>query len=161
MSDGPARRVSAPRISRAISFGLGSGTMLQPLNSSMIAVAIIGIANHFGTMQGTSWVISGLYVATAVAAPMAGSLGSIFGPRRVYLSGLVLIMAGAVLGGLAPSLGWLIVARVLLGLGTASQYPAAITIVRYVADRERAQVSSGIAVLSICAQSMVAVGPTL
>lgn len=152
---------SEARLPKRISFALGSGTMLQPLNSSMIAVAIVAISAHFGAAAGTSWVISALYIATAVGSPVAGTLGSLFGPRRVYLAGLVLIVLGSVLGGLAPSLGWLIAARVVLGLGTASQYPTAVTMIRYVAERRGARVSSGIAVLSVCAQSMVALGPTL
>lgn len=144
-----------------MSLGLGSGTMLQALNSSMIAVAIVGISAHFGSAAGTSWVISGLYIATAVAAPTAGKLGVLLGPRRVYLAGLVLIALGSVLGALAPSIGWLVFARVLLGLGTASQYPTAMMIIRTIAERRGAQPRSAIAILTVCAQSMVALGPSI
>lgn len=144
-----------------VSLGIGLGTMLQPLNSSMIAVAIVAIAAHYGASGEVSWVISGLYIATAVAAPMTGSLGTMFGPRRVYLTGLALILAGGLLGAFAPTLGWLIFARVLLGLGTASQYPNAMTIVRVIATERRRTTSSAISVLTICAQAMVALGPTL
>ncbi|NLU82321.1 MFS transporter [Rhodococcus sp. HNM0569] len=135
--------------------------MLQALNSSMIAVAVVGIAAHYGSGAGISWVISALYIATAVTAPTAGKLGVLLGPRRVYLSGLALIAAGSILGALAPSLTWLIVARVILGIGTASQYPTAMTIVRAIAERRGAQTHSAIAILTVCSQSMVALGPTV
>ncbi|MFF0814851.1 MFS transporter [Rhodococcus sp. NPDC003318] len=148
-------------VPRRLSVGLGSGTILQPLNSSMIAVAIVGIGVHFGTTTGTAWVISALYIATAVAAPTAGRLGTLFGARRVYLGGLVLVAAGALAGALAPSLGWLIAARVLLGLGTATQYPTAMTIVRQYSERVGAQPRTAIATLAACAQVVVALGPTL
>lgn len=148
-------------VPRTLSIGLGSGTILQPLNSSMIAVAIVGIGAHFGSTAGTAWVISALYIATAVAAPTAGRLGALFGARRVYLAGLALIAIGAVAGALAPSLGWLIAARVLLGLGTATQYPTAMTIVREYADRNGAAPRTAIATLAACAQVVVALGPTL
>ncbi|MGW0173081.1 MFS transporter [Rhodococcus sp. NPDC003322] len=148
-------------VPRRLSIGLGSGTILQPLNSSMIAVAIVGIGAHFGSTAGTAWVISALYIATAVAAPTAGRLGALFGARRVYLAGLALIAIGAIAGALAPSLGWLIAARVLLGLGTATQYPTAMTIVREYADRHGAAPRTAIATLAACAQVVVALGPTL
>src|SRR5699024_6309376 len=121
---------ASPRVPLPLSLGLGSGSMLPPLNSSMIAVAIIAIADRFGPIEGTAWVISGLYIATAVVSPAAGRLGALFGPRRMYLGGLGAIAAGSVLGALAPSLAWLIVARVVQGVGTASQYPTAMMIIR-------------------------------
>lgn len=148
-------------VPRSVSFGLGSGAMLQGLNSSMIAVAIVGIAAHFGSTAGIAWVISGLYIATAVTSPVAGTLAARIGPRKVYLAGLVLIAMGSVLGALAPTLGWLIFARILLGIGTSSQYPAAMTIVRMIADRRGGQTRSALAVLNICSQAMVALGPTV
>ncbi len=80
-----------------LSLALGSGTVLQALNSSMIAVAIVPIATYFGSSSGTAWVISALYIATAVTAPAAGRLGSILGAKRVYLAGLGLIAAGSIL----------------------------------------------------------------
>lgn len=144
-----------------LSLGLGSGSMLQPLNSSMIAVAIVAIADEFGSIDGTAWVISGLYIATAVMSPAAGRLGVLFGPRRMYLLGLGIIGVGSVLGALAPTIGWLIAARILQGIGTATQYPTAMMIVRNVVDRTGGTARSAMAVLTVCAQSMVALGPTL
>lgn len=135
--------------------------MLQPLNSSMIAVAIVAIAQHFGSLDGIAWIISGLYIATAVVSPAAGRLGALFGPRRMYLVGLAIIGAGSILGALAPTIGWLIAARILQGVGTAMQYPTAMMIIRNVADRTGGTVRSALAVLTICAQSMVALGPTV
>src|SRR5699024_12852892 len=97
------------------------------------------IADRFGSIEGTAWVISGLYIATAVVSPAAGRLGALFGPRRMYLGGLGAIAAGSVLGALAPSLAWLIVARVVQGVGTASQYPTAMMIIRRVAAARAAE----------------------
>ncbi len=144
-----------------LSLGLGTGSMLQPLNASMIAVAIVAIGAHFGGLSGTAWVISGLYIATAVVSPAAGRIGVLFGPRRTYLVGLAIIAGASVLGALAPTIGVLVAARVLQGVGTAIQYPTAMTIIRRVIEREGGTARSALAVLSVCAQSMVALGPTL
>ncbi|WP_208378795.1 MFS transporter [Cumulibacter soli] len=153
--------MSAKRVPLPISIGLGTGNMLQPLNSSMIAVAVVPIALHLGSADGIAWIISALYIATAVSAPSAGRLGTVLGARRVYLGGLAVIAAGSLLGAFASSLGWLIAARVLQGIGTASQYPTAMTIIRTIVAKTGASTNSAIAVMSMCAQSTVAFGPTL
>lgn len=156
-----AGRPARDQVPLSLSLGLGSGSMLQPLNSSMIAVAIVAIAHQFGSIDGIAWIISGLYIATAVVSPAAGRLGVLFGPRRMYLVGLGIIGVGSVLGAFAPTIGWLIAARILQGVGTATQYPTAMMIIRNVADRTGGTVRSALAVLTICAQSMVALGPTV
>lgn len=77
----------SPSVPFRVSGSVATGSILQPLNSSMIAVAIVGIAAQFGSSSGIAWVISGLYIATAVTAPMAGKLGALLGARKVYLGG--------------------------------------------------------------------------
>lgn len=46
-----------------------------------------------------------------------------YGPRRLYLIGTALVGIAGLLGALAPSLGALVAARVLLGVGTSAAYP--------------------------------------
>ncbi|MBC2640213.1 MULTISPECIES: MFS transporter [unclassified Rhodococcus (in: high G+C Gram-positive bacteria)] len=144
-----------------VSGSVATGSILQPLNSSMIAVAIVGIAAQFGSSSGITWVISALYIATAVTAPMAGKLGALLGARKVYLGGLALVALGSVAGLLAPTVGWLIFSRVLVGIGTATQYPNAMTMIRGYAERHGAQPRTAITTLAICSQAVVALGPTL
>ncbi|AOW94108.1 MFS transporter [Rhodococcus sp. WMMA185] len=144
-----------------VSGSVASGSVLQALNSSMIAVAIVGIAAQFGSSSGITWVISGLYMATAVCAPIAGKLGALLGARRVYLGGLALVVVGSVVGLLAPTIGWLIFARVLVGIGTATQYPNAMTMIRDYAERYAAEPRSAITILAACSQAVLALGPTL
>ncbi|AOW95268.1 MFS transporter [Rhodococcus sp. WMMA185] len=127
----------------------------------MIAVAIVGIAAQFGSSSGITWVISGLYIATAVAAPMAGKLGALLGARRVYLGGLALVSLGSIVGILAPTVGWLIFSRIIVGIGTATQYPNAMTMIRGYSERYGAQPRTAITTLSVCSQSVVALGPAL
>jgi MFS family permease len=140
---------------------VAAGTILQPLNSSMIAVAIVAIAAQFGPSAGIAWVISSLYIATAVTAPTAGRLGALFGARRVYLAGLSLVAMGSVTGMLAPGVAWLVVAYLFIGLGTATQYPNAMTMIRSYAERHGREPRTAITTLAICGQATVALGPTL
>jgi MFS family permease len=150
-----------PPVPYRISLGVGTGSLLQPLNSSMIAVALVTIATELRIDAGISWLISGLYLATAVAAPTAGRLADLYGARRVFFGGLLLVALGGALGPLLPNLPGLIVARIVLGLGTAAQYPSAMAIIRARAERRREDASKALAVLGVCAQVSVAFGPTL
>ncbi|WP_163507276.1 MFS transporter [Fodinicola acaciae] len=143
------------------SAAVGLGTLLQPLNSSMIAVALvqIGAAFHAGTQ--TQWLVSALYLATAVSAPTAGRLADLFGARRVFLAGLALVFAVSLLARFAPTLGWLVAARILLGIGTGAQFPSGVAMIRRIADRRKASAVGALGILSIFAQTSAALGPSL
>lgn len=159
----PDQPLQPPRenIPSPITLALGTGIMLQALNSSMIAVAMVSIGSHFGAGAEVSWVLSAFYIATAIVSPMAGVLGVVFGARRVYLAGLFLVLLGSVLGALAPNLGVLVAGRLIIGVGVATQMPNAMTIVRVLAQRHRWRTGSAISVFTVCGQAMSAVGPSL
>jgi MFS family permease len=139
------------------------GAILNPINSTMLAVALVPIGVAFGAPASeTSWLVTGLYLATAVGQPVVGRLIDLYGPRRLYLVGAVLIGVGGVLGTLAPGLGVLVVARVLIGFGTCSGYPAAMHLIRSEADRTgRDSPQTILTVLAVSTQTVAVVGPTL
>jgi MFS family permease len=140
---------------------LAFGTVLQALNSSMIAVALVPIRNDFHAGVSVNWLVSALYLATAVAAPTMGRLADLFGGRRMFLLGLVFVLVGAVAAPFSPNLGSLVACRVLLGLGTGAQYPCAVAILRKAADAIGARTDSALGALVICAQASIAFGPSL
>jgi len=148
------RRLIAPMI---------LGSLLNPVNSSMIAVALVPIGLAFGAPPGeTAWLISGLYLATSVGQPVVGRLVDMYGPRRLYLAGAALVGVAGTLGALAPSLSSLITARVLLGFGTCAGYPAAMFLIRAEAKRTGQDSPAGIlTVLAVATQTTAVVGPTL
>src|SRR5690242_13063676 len=95
------------------------GAVLNPVNSSMLAVALVPIGLAFHALPAdTAWLVSGLYLATATGQPVVGKLVDRYGPRTLYLVGAAVVGIAGLIGVLAPSLGVLVVARVLLGLGT-------------------------------------------
>lgn len=139
------------------------GSILNPINSSMLAVALVPIGKAFGAPPSqTIWLVSALYLATAVGQPVLGRLVDRYGPRTLYLIGTALVGIAGVLGALAPGLGVLILSRVLLGFGTSAAYPASMFLLRSESERTGAQSPAGVlAVLSIANQVMAVVGPTL
>ena len=152
--EGFDRRLIAPMI---------VGSILNPINSSMLAVALIPIGIAFGAPPAeTVWLVSGLYLASAVGQPVVGRLVDMFGPRNVYLTGTALAGVAGILGALAPNLAVLILARVLLGFATCAAYPASMYLVR--SESERTGMESPIGVLSVLSaanQTVAVIGPTL
>ncbi|MCQ4043097.1 MFS transporter [Streptantibioticus rubrisoli] len=139
------------------------GAVLNPVNSTMIATALaaIGTDLHVGAAQ-TAWLMASLYLASAIGQPAMGRLADLLGARRVFLASLVLVCAAGAVGALAPSLGWLVVSRMLLGLGTSGAYPAAMALLRAESERlDRQTPRTVLGLLSLAGLSSAAVGPVL
>jgi MFS family permease len=139
------------------------GALLNPVNSSMIAVALVPIGIAFGAPPAeTAWLVGGLYLATAIGQPVVGRLVDTYGPRPLFLIGTTLVGLAGVLGALAPQLWVLVVARVLLGFGTCAGYPAAMYLIRREAERTGRDSPAGIlTLLAVSTQTIAVVGPPL
>ncbi|MFE2447249.1 MFS transporter [Streptomyces sp. NPDC059426] len=139
------------------------GSVLNPVNSTMIATGLVAIGHDFGVGAArTAWLVASLYLASAVAQPAMGRLADLLGPRRVFLCGLLVVCAAGLVGALAPAFGWLIASRVLLGIGTSAAYPAAMALLRaqsVATGRETPRPVLGR--LSLAALGSAAVGPVL
>ncbi|HZY99700.1 MAG TPA: MFS transporter [Candidatus Baltobacteraceae bacterium] len=142
---------------------LALGSCLNPINSTMIATALVPISRslHVSAAE-AGWLIAALYLASSIAQPAMGRLADLFGPRRVLLLALSVVALSGVVAWLSTSLSVLVAARVLLGIGTSGAYPAAMRIFRVRADRlgvppPRAAMSF----LSLAAIGTMAIGPLL
>ncbi|MEV8455674.1 MFS transporter [Streptomyces sp. NPDC052095] len=140
------------------------GSSLNPINSSVIATALVPIAVDLHVAVGaTAVLVSSLYLASAVAQPTAGKLAEVLGARRVFLTGIVLVLVGGVVGALGRNLAMLTVSRVLIGLGTSAGFPCAMVMIRRRAGeaglgRPPGTVLGGLAVAGM---ATAAVGPPL
>ena len=107
------------------------GNMLNPLNSTMLATAVLTIVAAFKQEQGAgALLIIPLYFTSAIGQPLMGRLCDIFSPSKINLFGFLLILFSGIVGVSAQSFDWLIVSRILLGLGSSAAYPSSITLVR-------------------------------
>ncbi|HUQ61979.1 MFS transporter [Lentzea sp.] len=77
----------------------------------------------------TAWVITSTLLASAVATPVVGRLGDMYGKRRMLLVSLALLVAGSVIAALSYSLLPLIIGRVVQGLAVGV-IPLGISIMR-------------------------------
>ena len=136
------------------------GSALNPTNSSLIATALLPIARGIGVPIGqTAALVTALYLASAIAQPTAGKAAEVFGPRRVFLAGIVLVAVGGLTGGLADDLITLLISRVLIGLGTSCAYPTAMLLIRARArdaglDRPPGGVLGGLQISGIATASL-------
>jgi MFS family permease len=108
-----------------------AGSSVNAINSSLIATALVPIAAAVHVPVGrTSVLVAVLYLASAVAQPTGGKLAEEFGPRRVFLAGASIVLIGGITGGLGQDLATLIIARVLIGIGSSAGYPPAMLLIR-------------------------------
>ncbi|GAA3342347.1 MFS transporter [Curtobacterium pusillum] len=156
-------RPRADRFDRRLLAPMMLGSILNPINSSIIAVALVPIAAAFGAPASeTAWLVSSLYLATSIGQPLVGRLVDAFGPRRLFLVGAFLTLVAGVIGTVAPNIGVLIVARVVLGFGTCAGYPASMYLIRSESARTGIASPAGVlTALSVATQTIAVVGPTL
>lgn len=148
------RRLLAPMI---------LGAVLNPVNSSIIAVSLIPIGVALGAPpSATAWLVSALYLATSVGQPVVGRLIDRYGPRRLFLAATGLVGVAGIVGTTAPNLAVLVVARVLLGFGTCAGYPAAMHLIRGEARRTGRDSPAGVlTLLAVSGQTIAVIGPPL
>lgn len=154
----------APRpISRRFLATLLVGTSLNPLNSSMIAVALVPIAHDFQVSVGVvSFLIASFFVAAAVGQPLMGRLADQVGPRRTFMLGVSVVGVAGAAAALAPTFPLLVIARVVMAVGTSAAYPAALALIRReVGGRTAGAVAGPLGVLSFAGFSTAAAGPVL
>lgn len=134
-------------------------TALIAVDSTILATAVPSVVADLGGFAQFPWLFSVYLLAQAVTVPVYGKLADLFGRKPVVLVGIGLFLLGSVLCGLAWSMGTLIGARVVQGLGAGAIVPVTITIVGDLySTAERARVQGYIA--SVWAMAAV-VGPTL
>jgi EmrB/QacA subfamily drug resistance transporter len=128
--------VAAPMSGQAQPERISGGTMLALLamgisvivlaqDFSAVNVALPVIERHFDTDISTvQWVINAYALVFGMLIVPGGRLADQFGRKRVFLIGAGIFAITSFLAGIAPSIGWLIGARALMGIGGALMWPA-------------------------------------
>ena len=120
LSSAPGRWVVAITV-------LGSG--IAALDATVVNIALPTIGREFHTgVAALQWVMTGYTLTLAAFLLVGGSLGDRFGRRRVYSIGIVWFAFASAACGFAPSATFLIVTRVLQGIGAALLTPGSLAI---------------------------------
>lgn len=121
--------------SRGFTWTVLFGVTLNPINSSIIATALVSIADDLDVSAvQTALLVSALYLVSAVCQPLMGRLATRYGARSVFLAGIVLVGVGGAVGAVAPTISWLVVSRLIIGLGTSAAYPTAMMMIQLKAE---------------------------
>lgn len=136
---------------------------LVALASSAAAVVVPAIRDDFDVSLATgAWVITAFIVSLAASAPIYGRIADHIGPRTPVTIGLVILSLGAVLSAFAPSIGTLIAARALLGLGAGSMpVLAPVIIALNTSEEERPHVLTRMSGIVAASSSGLLIGALL
>ena len=126
------------------------------LIGTAVAVAVPSIQTFFdSSIAGIQWVINAQLLTLAALLLVGGSLGDRFGRKKIFILGMTIFGGGAILSGLAGSIGLLITFQAVQGIGAALMIPQSLAIINACfAEKERGKViglwaglSGGIAAL--------------
>lgn len=107
-----------------------AATAAYSLSQTLVIPALGTLTSELGTDPATaSWLVTAFLISSAVATPIIGRLGDLFGASRVLAVVLVLFAVGSAISALAGSIGPMIAGRVLSGV-SGGAFPLAYAIVR-------------------------------
>jgi EmrB/QacA subfamily drug resistance transporter len=109
-----------------LSLGVAAFALLQ----SLVIPVLTTVQHELHTTQGTvTWVLTAYLLSASIMTPILGRLGDMTGKKRVFVGTLIALAVGSLLAAVAPSIGVMIVARVIQGAG-GGMVPVAFGIIR-------------------------------
>lgn len=112
-----------------ITIGVMMSLFLASMESTVIATAMPTIVGQLGGLESYAWVFSIYMLTSTTTGPIYGKLSDIYGRRPVYIVALGLFIIGSLLCGLVNTMGQLIAARAVQGVGAGGLLPLAFIIV--------------------------------
>jgi EmrB/QacA subfamily drug resistance transporter len=126
-------------------FAMGLGVLVIANDFTALNVALPAIEQDFDADVGTvQWVINAYVLVFGMGLVTGGRLADLLGRRRIFFIGAVIFAAFSLVGGLAPDTGWLIGARVGMGVGGALMWPAILGMTFAALPTERAGLAGGL-----------------
>ncbi len=99
-------------------------TFMVVLDTSIANVALAHIAGGLSaSYDEATWVITSFLISNAIVIPVSGWLADVLGRKRYYMMSVALFTFSSLMCGLAPNLGFLVVARILQGIGGGGLAP--------------------------------------
>src|SRR5262245_36691839 len=107
-----------------IAIGVMAATFMEVLDTSVANVALPHIAGNLSvTPEESTWVLTSYLVSNAIVLPITGWLGNRFGRKKLLIWCIILFTVASMLCGMAPTLTFLIIARIFQGIGGGAMLP--------------------------------------
>ncbi|WP_445160276.1 MDR family MFS transporter [Mycobacterium sp. Dal123C01] len=113
----PSGELISPQRRNLIFVAIVLGMLLAALDQTIVATALPTIVADLGDAGHQSWVVTSYLLASTIVTALVGKLGDLFGRKRVFQAAIVFFVIGSVSCGLAQSMGMLVGARALQGIG--------------------------------------------
>ncbi|WP_414664820.1 MFS transporter [Horticoccus sp. 23ND18S-11] len=156
----PAAKVTPTPPARGAVAALSLSVLLASLGTSIANVGLPTFAEVFGaTFQEVQWIVLSYLLAVTALIVSVGRLGDLLGRRRLLLAGILLFTLASLLCGFAPTLGLLITARALQGLGAAAMMALTLAFVGDIVPQARTGRAMGL--LGTMSAIGTALGPSL
>jgi DHA2 family methylenomycin A resistance protein-like MFS transporter len=140
---------------------MAAGLFLSVMSTTVVSVALPSIGRDLrASSTDLEWVVDAYVIVYASLLVAGGVLGDRYGRKQLFVLGVAIFGVGAFISGLAPSVGVLLVGRVLQGLGPALLVPVSMTILRATFEDEK-QRAMAIGLWSTAAGVALAFGPPL
>jgi EmrB/QacA subfamily drug resistance transporter len=124
---------------------MGIAVFVLANDFSAINVAIPQIEADFKTDTSTAqWVVNAYALTFGVLLVTGGRLADMFGRRRIFFIGSLIFATMSFLGGIAGTEDWLIVSRVLMGIGGAMMWPAILGMTYAALPEDKAGLAGGL-----------------
>ena len=137
-----------------------AANLMVALDAMVVTTALTRIGRDFGaSIEALEWTINAYTLSFAAFFLMAAALGDRFGRKRMFIAGLLLFVAASAACALSPSIGWLIAARAVQGIGAAIVMPLALAQISVAFPPERRGWALGI--YSSVAGLATVLGPTI
>ena len=134
---------------------LGSTLLITMYGETMLLPAIPDIIKEFNIPYDTSsWILSSYLISGAVATPIAGKLSDIYGRKKMVITIMIIYIFGISLGGFSPDITFLVIARIIQGIGI-SMFPIAFGIIRDQLPEQKLAIGVGIFSSMFAAGSVV------
>lgn len=103
--------------------------LLAALDQSIVATALPKIASDLNGLTKLSWVATSYLITSAIATPIYGKLGDLYGRKKIFQIAIVIFLAGSALCGLSRSMNELVFFRALQGIGAGGLMSLVLAII--------------------------------
>ena len=149
-------RASRPWLTLAV---MSAGLFLAVMSTTVVSVALPTMGRDLhASPADLEWIVDAYVIVYASLLVAGGAAGDRYGRKGLFLIGTAIFGLGSLAAGLAPTVGVLLAARVLQGIGPALLVPGSLTILRATFTDER-QRAAAIGVWSTASGLALALGP--